>query len=172
MREDPCRARALDSLVFRCGRSQRVCEVLRRRPCRSLLGASSSSDLRCVDTLPPTPTMLLSTPHSPLAPGDTQRLSHGSEPHHTSKPSVGAGANGGRLRAAIEGGRSGRGRGAPGEAERAERRRRERAPERRSSSLGAPGLAPGLGRWGGGAVGRWGGGGEVCGLRWCAWGRT
>lgn len=40
---------------------------------------------------------------------DTQRLSHRSEPRHTSKRSEGAGANGGRLEGATEGGGSGRG---------------------------------------------------------------
>lgn len=53
----------------------------------------------------------------------------------------------------------GEGRGAPGEAGRAERRRRELAPARRSSSLGAPGLAPGLGA-------------EGWGLSWSAQGRS
>ena len=66
-----------------------------------------------------------------------------SEPHHTPRPSVGARGNGGRLEAAVEGGRPGRGRGAPGKAGRVERRRREPAPERPYSSLGAPGPAPG-----------------------------
>lgn len=51
------------------------------------------------------------------------------EPHHTPRPSVGARGNGGRLEAAVEGGRPGRGRGAPGKAGRVERRRREPAPE-------------------------------------------
>ena len=56
---------------------------------------------------------------------------------------MGARGNGARLEAAVEGGRPGRGRGAPGEAGRVERRRREPAPARPCSSLGAPGPAPG-----------------------------
>lgn len=40
---------------------------------------------------------------------DTQRLPHRSEPRHTSRRSVGAGANGGRLEGATEGGWPGRG---------------------------------------------------------------
>ena len=100
-----------------------------------------------VRTLPPVPTMLQSAPRSPPTLPPTSR------PHHTPKRSVGAGGNGGRLEAATEGGGSGRGRGAPGEAGRVERRRREDAPEQPSSSLGAPGPTPVSGKGRGFCVG-------------------
>ena len=135
VREDPCRARALERVAFRCESARcapplATQEVSGKHFSRSF-GVRTLCLLRprCFSSLlacPGLPRPFRTPPHPPAVPWVPEVMAASS-----------------KLLPKVEG--QGRGGAHLARRDALERRRREQAPERPSSSLGAPGPAPGPG---------------------------